>query len=999
MSSKPHREEKKSSKNVRITSKCFALILKEVSDSSLNETSSSTSSQTSASAGGSTSITISDLGSEEKTKRKESGIGIFEDFQHKNSSCYWNPQLGEVVGSLRYIGILQPHVLLVGGKDVDLEGLSVAWSRRLLKPPQGFALVGLGEIPGIEMQTISQTHFTPLPEALCAAVADLNANKELADMSNILGKLQDTYSGVELPSNGIIYDTLGVLIKEKKLLHTGTGYFVVTPDMYDVPLNITVQEPMAHIGTGVTENELAKLSPLLCSMSPMQTMILPIVTTPSKVQVKTKSCQTNFEKEVRHLRKLERSQSMREKQSRLNTAADKENFSRTLSLRYKEDKAQTLFKEMNENVNLLNNEKDKEKQADKPSFLTKLWNKCKQKKPESSKEVEHATFSAQFPPPEWQWYQQHKNGSNNREHHNQDNHKARQHYMENHRKEHNDSYKTEHQYVGKHPREQYDMRNKTWHHGIKSQVTENSKNVHQSSLIPKAHTWHHFQSAIKDLDQHHHKGQPPNSRPQCDRSMSLDHRNLRNNENGLPTKQEALNENPSNLEGNQRHVTRSKHQRRHKKCSKTSRMLNKSRESLVRKRQTLSKSKHRNHREKSYDHKASPHMRKEELGRYSSTDEENPDTSNAYKFRNPHLMYQQSWGMGLKQSETESESGSDLEKCSTVKECPTRAVPPSVKYRGENSGPHMQNYDRNLADLPGRFPVRYTPRALTGDTLEEEDQVMWSSDEEVDQVGQYVTESAPQFHNHEMKAKYLGYLPHKRTGHTTSKDNGVNCIGLQVIPPSEADKDQQLRKSITNSQHQSNRKNEESKDCHIRQELVNLQLGRENAHGDHRTSQKFMGNGNLRNRNHDVDMALRNHKNTGHFNCSPNSTQGDSGFSSPMSHSSPQSKKESSNAAQLQNGVQRKIVTCSKTQGQQQWSVCSGKNEGKVSPSVGIFKDSSLRHHGNLARHHGNKGNLNDNGNEVQDSRSKHHKRIVEGSETNCHRRVQFQNGFAVKGT
>ncbi|KAK7502026.1 hypothetical protein BaRGS_00006778, partial [Batillaria attramentaria] len=99
--------------------------------------------------------------------------------------------------------------------------------------------------------------------------------------------------------------------------------------------------------------------------------------------------------------------------------AEKENadFKRTMSVKYKSEKAKAMTKDLNLKTSNLNQEKDK---GEKVSLFSKIFGRKKKKLAASgattastssgggnqASEVEYATFSAQFPPPEWVWYQQ-----------------------------------------------------------------------------------------------------------------------------------------------------------------------------------------------------------------------------------------------------------------------------------------------------------------------------------------------------------------------------------------------------------------------------------------------------------------------------------------------------------------------------------------------------------------------------------------------------------------
>ena len=78
-----------------------------------------------------------------------------------------------------------------------------------------------GEICGLEQTVIPQTQFSPLPEVLCLMVSELEDRKCSTTFDALLDALKLRYKGMHQPGEQIVYESLGALVQEGKLYHTG----------------------------------------------------------------------------------------------------------------------------------------------------------------------------------------------------------------------------------------------------------------------------------------------------------------------------------------------------------------------------------------------------------------------------------------------------------------------------------------------------------------------------------------------------------------------------------------------------------------------------------------------------------------------------------------------------------------------------------------------------------------------------------------------------------
>ncbi|CAF2726230.1 unnamed protein product [Rotaria sp. Silwood2] len=152
---------------------------------------------------------------------------VYSSFITINREAHvWYQEVYHTLEKIQFGGSLGTNGLLIKGSKKCLNIIKRIYCQRLLQAPYGFIISDLVELSNIHVKRQERDPLISLPNVLCLIINDINrrSNGYGASMDEIKTTLKLQYPEFPLPTDDILYSTIGTLIQDKILLLKNGGY-------------------------------------------------------------------------------------------------------------------------------------------------------------------------------------------------------------------------------------------------------------------------------------------------------------------------------------------------------------------------------------------------------------------------------------------------------------------------------------------------------------------------------------------------------------------------------------------------------------------------------------------------------------------------------------------------------------------------------------------------------------------------------------------------------
>ncbi|CAF3733210.1 unnamed protein product [Rotaria sp. Silwood1] len=141
-------------------------------------------------------------------------------------SHIWYQEVYHTLEKIQFAGSLGTNGLLIKGSKKNLNIIKRIYCQRLLQAPYGFIISDLVELSNIHVKRHERDPLISLPNVLCLIINDINRHngRSSVSMDEIKTTLKLQYPEFPLPTDDILYSTIGTLIQDKILLLKNGGY-------------------------------------------------------------------------------------------------------------------------------------------------------------------------------------------------------------------------------------------------------------------------------------------------------------------------------------------------------------------------------------------------------------------------------------------------------------------------------------------------------------------------------------------------------------------------------------------------------------------------------------------------------------------------------------------------------------------------------------------------------------------------------------------------------